>query len=241
MSRFEAVRVEEVELFGRRAFMVDGTPADCVNLAIYSLFGDVPDLVVSGINAGFNIGLGYVLSSGTVGGCLEANVAGIPALGLSQAFDSDTRNKYVDQYLIDPGRVAIFASQAELILDRLWEVLFGPRRRVHVLSAPITWNVNFPFDLTDSNVLRMAELGSARYGAAFVEQERATQADSRMFRHEVVKAIGAPNPLDDNSIMRSGCGAVTALDPWALVGRAPMSLVADVAAALAVTRESVTS
>lgn len=233
MTRFEPVRVEEVELFGGRAFAVEGTPADCVNLAIHSLFTDPPDLVVSGINAGFNIGLGYVLSSGTVGGCLESNIAGIPALGLSQAFDTDTRNRYVDHYLIDPDRVAIFSAHTERILDRLLDVLLGERMRQQVLSSALTWNVNFPFTLTDSRVLRMAELGSARYGAAFVEQSELAAGGVRVYRHGVVKASGAVGPLDDHSIIRSGCGSVTVLDPWALVGRPTSPIVVEVSAALA--------
>lgn len=233
MTRFEPVRVEEVELFGRSAFAVEGTPADCVNLAIHTLFSDPPDIIVSGINAGFNIGLGFVLSSGTVGACLEANVAGVPALGLSQAFDTDTRNRYVDDYLIAADRMAIFAAHTERILDRLLDILFRKSIRPRVLSSALTWNVNFPFNLTDARVLRMAELSSARYEAAFVEQDELTTAGTRVFRHAVVKASGMVSPLDDNSIMRAGCGAVTALDPWALAGRPPSPIVAEVRAALA--------
>jgi 5'-nucleotidase len=233
MTRFEPVRVEEIELFGGRAFAVEGTPADCVNLAIHTLFSDPPDLIVSGINAGFNIGLGYVLSSGTVGACLEANVAGVPALGLSQAFDTDTRNRYVDEYLINSDRVAIFADHTERILNRLLDILLGRSLRSRVLCSALTWNVNFPFDLTDPRVLRMAELSSARYEAAFVEQGEVTTAGPRVFRHTVVRTSGVVSPLDDHSIMRAGCGAVTALDPWALTGRTPLPIVAEVRAALA--------
>ncbi len=65
------------------AFMVAGTPADCVKLAITNLFPDFkPDLVVSGINRGPNVGMN-VLYSGTVAGALEAVINEMPAVALS--------------------------------------------------------------------------------------------------------------------------------------------------------------
>ncbi len=65
------------------AYKVAGTPADCVKLAITNLFPDFkPDIVVSGINRGPNVGMN-VLYSGTVGGALEAVINGFPAIALS--------------------------------------------------------------------------------------------------------------------------------------------------------------
>ena len=56
---------------------VDGTPADCVNLAIVKLLPRRPDLVVSGINRGANLGED-VFYSGTVGGAREGTFFGVP-------------------------------------------------------------------------------------------------------------------------------------------------------------------
>src|ERR1043165_466191 len=65
------------------AFRVAGTPADCVKLAITNLFPDfVPDLVVSGINRGPNVGMN-AFYSGTVAGAMEASMNGLPAVALS--------------------------------------------------------------------------------------------------------------------------------------------------------------
>jgi len=61
---------------------VDGTPTDCVNIAIAQVFKGLPDLVVSGINKGWNLG-DDVTYSGTVAGALEAAVLGIPAIAVS--------------------------------------------------------------------------------------------------------------------------------------------------------------
>jgi 5'-nucleotidase len=66
-----------------QAFQVAGTPADCVKLAITNLFPDfAPDLVISGINRGPNVGMN-VLYSGTVAGALEAVINGLSAVALS--------------------------------------------------------------------------------------------------------------------------------------------------------------
>ena len=63
---------------------VDGTPTDCVNLGIHGLLREKPDLVVSGINLGANLGddLTY---SGTVAAAMEATLMGVPAMAVSLA------------------------------------------------------------------------------------------------------------------------------------------------------------
>ena len=76
------LRIEQV---GERVFAVDGTPTDCVNLAIAEVLGAKPDLVVSGINKGLNIG-DDVTYSGTVAGALEGALLGYQAIAVSQKF-----------------------------------------------------------------------------------------------------------------------------------------------------------
>src|SRR5262245_36869690 len=66
------------------AYAVDGTPTDCVNMAVTQVFKCLPDLVVSGINKGWNLG-DDVTYSGTVAGALEAALLGVPGLAVSLA------------------------------------------------------------------------------------------------------------------------------------------------------------
>ena len=63
-------------------FSVNGTPTDCVNVAVAEVLGQVPDLVVSGINAGLNVG-DDVTYSGTVAGALEGVLHGVPSFAIS--------------------------------------------------------------------------------------------------------------------------------------------------------------
>jgi len=71
-----------------QAFQLDGTPADCVKLAVEVLLEQRPDLVVSGVNAGPNLGTD-VLYSGTVSAAVEGIIMGIPAIAVSIADHSE--------------------------------------------------------------------------------------------------------------------------------------------------------
>ena len=73
------LRAEEVR---PGVFSIDGTPVDCVYLALLHLVPRKPDLVVSGINHGYNLG-SDVFYSGTVAAALEAALRGVPAIALS--------------------------------------------------------------------------------------------------------------------------------------------------------------
>lgn len=65
----------------------DGTPSDCIYLALHSMFEDnKPDLVVSGINKGSNMGED-ITYSGTAAGAMEAVLQGVPAIAISQVMD----------------------------------------------------------------------------------------------------------------------------------------------------------
>jgi 5'-nucleotidase len=65
-------------------YAVDGTPTDCVNIAITQVLRGKPDLIVSGINKGWNLG-DDVTYSGTVSGALEGALLGIPSVAISTA------------------------------------------------------------------------------------------------------------------------------------------------------------
>ncbi|HEY1771959.1 MAG TPA: 5'/3'-nucleotidase SurE [Gammaproteobacteria bacterium] len=74
-------------------FCVDGTPTDCVHLAITGLLDESPDMVVSGINAGANLG-DDVLYSGTVAAAMEGRFLGFPAVAVSLVLDSTGGRHY---------------------------------------------------------------------------------------------------------------------------------------------------
>jgi 5'-nucleotidase len=79
-----AERADELFDDGIRAWACSGTPSDCVKLALFSLLDEWPDLVLSGINHGPNLGTD-VLYSGTVSAAMEGTIEGLPALAVSSA------------------------------------------------------------------------------------------------------------------------------------------------------------
>lgn len=67
---------------------VDGTPTDCVHLAVTGLLEEEPDIVISGINSGANLG-DDVIYSGTVAAAMEGRFLGLPAIAVSLVMDKD--------------------------------------------------------------------------------------------------------------------------------------------------------
>jgi 5'/3'-nucleotidase len=96
-----------LETIDDRVFAVDGTPTDCVNVAVTHVFTGLPDLVVSGINKGWNLG-DDVTYSGTVAGALEGALLGIPSISVSLR---QTRGDYDFQYA---ARAAAMMADAVL-------------------------------------------------------------------------------------------------------------------------------
>jgi 5'-nucleotidase len=71
-----------------RTYAVDGTPSDCVNIAITTVLKAMPSLVVSGINKGWNLG-DDITYSGTVSGAFEGALLGVPSIAVSLQYAGD--------------------------------------------------------------------------------------------------------------------------------------------------------
>lgn len=99
---FKPMKVQERQLGipGVKAYSVEGTPADCVKTAVDALMVEKPDVVLSGINNGYNVGFD-IAYSGTVGAAMEALMLGIPAIAVSQldVDDFDASRHYLPQIL----------------------------------------------------------------------------------------------------------------------------------------------
>jgi 5'-nucleotidase len=127
-------------------FAVDGTPTDCVNLGIHGLLDARPDLVVSGINRGGNLG-DDITYSGTVSAAMEATLMGVPAFAVSLDADSP-------QYE-DFGQAAVFSARlGRSILQR-------------GLPADTFLNVNVP--QTSPRGVRLTRQGKRIYDDIVVE------------------------------------------------------------------------
>jgi 5'-nucleotidase len=116
-----------VKKLGERRFCVTGTPTDAVMMGLAEIMKDArPDLVLSGVNRGANLGED-VTYSGTVSAAMESALAGIPSIALSQS--------YARQGMGDTVPFAAAEAWAERVLRPLIAAPMAPRTLV---------NVNFP-------------------------------------------------------------------------------------------------
>jgi 5'-nucleotidase len=149
LTVFEPVRAVEVVEPNFRGLGVYGTPTDCVKLALGTLLSQSPDIVISGINAGANVGPD-ILYSGTVAAATEAALEELPAVAVSQ----DDHSASLD--LLPQAR-----HLTELISRLDWSRL--PRRRV--------LNVNYPAGpLSTAKCLKLCPQTSAVWKNVYAER-----------------------------------------------------------------------
>jgi len=141
------LRVDNVRMLdGSIARVSNGTPSDCVSLALLGLLDRKPDLIVSGINAGLNLGRD-VSYSGTVAAAMEGVRDGIPAIAVSL----DT--------ISDPAELPNYASAAEFAARMARHILDGAH-----LPRGILLNVNVPYQPKPRSLEpRITRLGGAAY------------------------------------------------------------------------------
>lgn len=103
-------------------YVLDGTPADCVQIGLYEIARKRPKLVVSGINIGNNLGCGRILSSGTAGAGMEAAIDGVRAvassLHLTEEDDENVDYFNRDYYYVYENPAKITAKIIRAIFDQ---------------------------------------------------------------------------------------------------------------------------
>lgn len=168
-------------------YVEEGTPTDCVHLAITGLLEREPDLVVAGINRGANLG-DDVLYSGTVAGAMEGRTLGLPAIAVSMASP-------------DPGHYETGARIACELVRNLPE---------HPLPDKSILNVNVPdLPLGQLRGLRVTRLGHRHRAEPAVRVADADGAE--------VWRVGPPGPDEDGGAgtdfhaVREGYASVTPL------------------------------
>lgn len=153
---------------------VNGTPADCVHIALTGLLGYRPDLVVSGINNGANMGDDTVYS-GTVGAAMEGYLFGIPAIAFSQ-----TEKGW--------AHLDAAASKARQLVAQLLPSVGEAAHR----GQPWLLNVNIPNrPLSDMRGFKVARLGRRHAAESVITQVSP--------RGETMYWIGAAGPARDDA------------------------------------------
>ncbi|OCA06832.1 5'/3'-nucleotidase SurE [Wolbachia endosymbiont of Trichogramma pretiosum] len=119
----QSIRINQ---HSEREFIVSGTPADCVIIALNKIMNKKPDLVLSGVNIGSNVG-DDICYSGTIGAAMEGAARSIPSIALSQVYHSK----------IDWNNTKIFAPK---VIAKLMKVGW-PKDIVMSINFPTTEKV----------------------------------------------------------------------------------------------------
>jgi 5'-nucleotidase len=130
-------------------FAVDGTPADCIYLALKSLLPRRPDLILSGMNLGPNLGEQDIAYSGTVAAAIQGTFLGIPSVAVSLIPDASGK------FDVGPAAEFVAAVAGRLLAKRL--------------PPGITLNINIPS--TPIKGVRITGLGQKRYEPEVIEKK----------------------------------------------------------------------
>ena len=155
---------------------INGTPADCVHIALTGLLGYRPDLVVSGINNGANMG-DDTIYSGTVGAAMEGYLFGIPAIAFSQ-----TEKGW--------AHIDVAAQRARELVQQLMSSLETVADGAPPTQPPWLLNVNIP-NLPNNEIMgvKVARLGRRHAAERVIEQTSP--------RGEIMYWIGSAGPAKE--------------------------------------------
>ena len=184
ISSEEPVHVSQHSITGLRAeaYGISGSPALCVVAGYLEAFGPVPDLVVSGINAGLNTGRS-TLHSGTVGAALAAQNFGIR--GIAVSLDRSTEWQW--------------ETAAQITLEVLPSIVAGPAR-----SA---FNVNVP-GVPRQDVIGIRWAGLAKFGSV---RSAISSAGAEQLDFHLVETGYLPDETTDLGTVRAGYASITSL------------------------------
>ncbi len=202
MTRLGMLHLEPLDGFACATYALSGTPADCANFGIYHVFDNKPDLVISGVNMGSNAGLGFALSSGTIGAALEANIAGLPAVALSQILPGHVFRHWVEHRVLQPDVREGLLKNCRAMLHRVVAFL---KAQANFLSEPVTWNVNLPCEPSHGWQVVPTAIGHAFYASCF-------EASEDGYYHNTDQPEVEERNGTDGMALREGHVSVTRLD-----------------------------
>lgn len=191
--------------FGCPTWMVDGTPSDCVNIALAHLVKSPIDGVVSGINVGMNASLGFILASGTVAGAWEAAIHGLPAVAFSQDVTEETYGRLKEHGSVPEGELLNTLKVSAVHAAKLTPILLASTPR-HSFTVH---NVNFPARCRIDTPLRRTV--PARLFVPGLFSPRDDEGTHRLI-WRIGEDVSPAEPLTDRSCLAAGLISHSVLD-----------------------------
>lgn len=141
VSRRKDVSVSARDDFGCPAWAIDGSPTDCVNIAMGNLLRESPRAIVSGINIGYNTTTPLIYSSGTVAAAMEGAFWSLPAFAVSQAIPRERFDEVRQPDRPPPDDIrAVVRQNARHAASFIKRLLHEPPA-----SDAVVHNLNYPF------------------------------------------------------------------------------------------------
>lgn len=178
------LRLERID---ERIFAVDGTPTDCVNIAIDEVLKGGPDLVVSGINKGLNIG-DDVTYSGTVAGAFEGALLGYQSLAVSQQ-----------------GQARTYAFEAAAAMAAIMAA--------QVLAEPMPYRTFLNINVPAGDIKGVRVTVQAKRNHITNVDKRADPRQQPYFWIEEATDDWEPDPRSDHQAIKDGYVSITPLQP----------------------------
>jgi 5'-nucleotidase len=197
ISRKDRLVPESVQGFGCSAWKLNGTPADCVNLAIGHLLPRRPDLVISGINLGYNVTWPMILSSGTVGGALEGALDGLPSMAVSMALPAEEFDAIRDRQGKIDGSLLESLRESAQRASEFGHELMGMTPD----SGLVVHNLNFPENTTPDTSLVEVEPAQLHIGSLFTPDQAGGY--QLLYRTEWLENAN-PGPNTDLAALKAG-------------------------------------
>lgn len=178
------LRVKKIKT---NTYAVDGTPADCVYIALKKLLPQKPSLLISGINKGPNLGQQDISYSGTVAAAIQGTFLQIPSMAVSLLPDKN------HQYSYDLSARIVNSIAMKLLENKIPEKM--------------TLNINFPPPPIKG--IKLTKLGQKRYNPEIIEKKDPRQDSYYWIGPGNPKAEGAKN--SDVMVVKEGYISITPL------------------------------
>ena len=192
------------------AWAISGTPSDCVNIALGNLLSEKPDIVLSGINIGFNTTETLILSSGTVAGAIEGALWDLPAIAFSKCVPrhlfetiSEAKGQADDNFTASLQAAAVHAAQMAIDTLKSQEIHLGT-----------VINVNFPAETTPDTPVVATFPAKLQLGSLFSE----SSPGRYIFRYSDGMVVDS-HPDSDRAVLESGRISRSILD-FSRIGKA---------------------
>jgi 5'/3'-nucleotidase SurE len=204
ITRFDPVAVKHVEIEGRLMHTTTGYPADCVQLGVHTLFGRKPDIVVSGINVGYNYGTAYLQSSGTVGAALEGGIAGVPSVAFSMGGRSEDWEGW-KEWAESTDALPSWVRLADIATDMVSDLLASGMSGVISVGLPDSADAS-----TERRLTKVARAGYdklfSKIGPDLYTHSFGDMADVEFDRQDTDLEAGADNVIAITPVDGAGFG-----------------------------------